>query len=163
MHLNEVAIAISDLETKKHRWNEIYDMILNTYKSVPGGLGKINVSSLLKFPGHWLMDEEKEKYTAGILTRNTPWGEKVRLVFHNGQGYGKERLKTLLLNNLKNGYLWGEFSGPLAKILVQMDAPILDLDQVQERLGHAVEGYLNGWYRHPHAGVFKSNICLGKS
>ncbi|TFG96267.1 hypothetical protein E4H12_11455 [Candidatus Thorarchaeota archaeon] len=144
--------------------NVVWDMIRDTYSNHTSGLGSgTNISDLLRTPGIWKLAVRDNDVKGGAIYREHR-GRKLRLVFHDGTSEGKIEMKRVMTDDIARGRAWGEFSGPLEKVMLQLGGKPVPNDLASKILGKPIakldtDGF--HYWRSVGGNKFKREIIIG--
>lgn len=164
--LEERFISLTNAEAKLKMSHEVWYLLHKTYEEI-GGLMGANVHDLVHAKGIWKLVRKNGKLIAGIIYRDTEFGRKIRLVFHDATPEGKAWLKKILQEDISRNRSWGEISGALETVMVRMGAKLVRNDQVHTFLKVPKD---NIKHLHPDGhhydrevapGVIKTQVLLG--
>lgn len=153
----------SSKESSKH---EVWYLLHQTYKGI-GGLMGADLVDLVRTPGMWKLVRKNGHIVAGVIYKDTDWGRKIRLVFHNDTDEGRTWLKKILQEDISKNRSWGEISGALEKVMTRMGAKLVDNRQVHKFLKVPVDNikklHSDGHHydREVAPGVIKTQVLLG--
>ena len=135
--LLEKYINLLTPDQKQKYAKSVWDLIEKTYNSI--GLNPRNtIDNLIQVPRIWKIQIQNNKILAGVIYKNFK-GRKIRLVFHDNTVEGKNHLKQILKQDILLGRSWGEFSGPLEKIMIRLGGTMIPNSKAAEILGEPVE------------------------
>ncbi len=152
--------------TQRKRYaSYVWQLLQNTYDKYGSGMGLsgANLDNLINTPGVWKASFIDGKIVAGVIYRNSS-GHKVRLVFHNDTRDGKNALKAILSDDITGNKSWGEFSGNLEKVMLNLGGKPIPNTQAERILGQKIlELDPDGFHytREVSPGVVKTQMLIG--
>lgn len=129
----------------------------------PNGVFGATQENLISTPGVWVLVKYDDTLVAGMLCRNR-YGNKLRMICHDGTSRGKREVKTLLRYAIAHGVMWGEISGKLEAVMLSMGAPKIPNTDAERLLGlPVIELHSDGYYytREVAPGVIRKEVLLG--
>lgn len=141
----------------------VWDMINDTYEKHAEGVGAVSPEDLMITPGVWKLAIRSGQLRGGAVYRQFK-GRKLRLVFHDGTPEGKAEMKRIMMDDIMHGRAWGEFSGPLEKVMLRMGGKPVPNTKAGDLLGKPIEkleddGY--HYWRNVGGGNIKREIIIG--
>lgn len=138
----------------------IYPLLQISYKNTLGvGISKEN---LINTDGVFLIAKKDDKIIAGIIYKYF-FGNKIRLVFHNGTIFSKKTMIQILIHDLKNKNVWVECSGIMEKCMMSIQTPYVKCEKSQLLLPTPIAPSLDNMHysREVRPGIFKFECCMG--
>jgi hypothetical protein len=141
---------------------KVWDMINDTYEKHAGGVGHASPEDLMVAPGVWKLATRNGQVKGGAVYRDHN-GRKLRLVFHDGTTAGKAEMKRIMMDDIMHGRAWGEFSGPLEKVMLRMGGKPLPNHLASKVLGKPVDKLDDDGYHYWRTidGAQKREIIIG--
>lgn len=111
--INEHYVNAFTKDSKQTYFNEVKELIEDSYSYIGGYLG--NISDLLKDDYFWKLVKRNNKIVAGKIYKNT-LGRKGIAAFTDGTPLGKIELKNIIKEDIKLHRAWTEVSGKAENI-----------------------------------------------
>jgi hypothetical protein len=161
--LREHFVNLVTPEQRRPHAGEVWALLTHTYSKYGSGLSGAELENLITTPGIWKVSRKNGKMVAGIIYRDS-YGRKVRLVFHDDTREGKSELKSILTADVTHGRSWGEFSGNLERLMINLGGKPIPNTEVERILGQKIleldpDGY--HYTREVSPGVVKQQILIG--
>jgi len=164
--LAEKIINVFTTTEKEKYVNEIWSMLLSSYKSIGGikGSGFESKDSIIEKIKMWKLFRENGKIIAGLLYKDRDMRKTVA-VFTNGSSNGKKQLENMLKDDFERSSI--EISHSLLKF-IEKKMPLLvkkyviPTDKVQDILGKKIKIIDDNHYERDINGTTIKKMMLGK-
>jgi hypothetical protein len=164
-------------EKRKKHYNEIFNVIQDSYKKVEGGYGGLGSGSEnerkaihddITHPNHAIKATRRDgKIVHVSIYKKTPYGRKSIASGTDSSDQGKKDLKVNMRQDheMKKRNAYGEVSGAPEHIKRKMGVPVVDTRHVEKILGKKIkiqdkERYSRMLGGHPHVKTLMGNPKL---